>query len=98
VAFFAVRMANGPRYDESRRRREQDGWDAHAAFMDGLVEDGFVILGGPVGDGEQTMHVIEAEDERAIRRRFEADPWAPMGILEIASVEPWTIWLDGRKP
>jgi hypothetical protein len=24
--------------------------------MDGLVEDGFIILGGPVGQGEQTLH------------------------------------------
>jgi hypothetical protein len=31
--------------------REQDDWDAHAGFMDGLVDDGFVLLGGPVGDG-----------------------------------------------
>jgi hypothetical protein len=28
--------------------------------MDGLVDDGFIILGGPVGDGEQTLHIVEA--------------------------------------
>jgi hypothetical protein len=47
MAVFAVTLVNGPRYDESRPRREQDGWDEHAAFMDALVDDGFVILGGP---------------------------------------------------
>jgi uncharacterized protein YciI len=94
---FALRMSKGPRYDHSRSRREQESWDEHAAFMDGLVEDGFVVLGGPIGDGEQTMLVLEAEDEEEIRRRFEADPWTPMQILEIATIEPWTIWLDGRK-
>jgi hypothetical protein len=26
--------------------------------MDGLVEDGFVIPGGPAGDGEQTLHAV----------------------------------------
>jgi hypothetical protein len=26
--------------------REQEGWDEHARFMDALVDDGFVLLGG----------------------------------------------------
>jgi hypothetical protein len=42
------------------------------------------------------MLAIEAADEQEIERRFDADPWAPMGILRIATIEPWTIWLDGR--
>jgi uncharacterized protein YciI len=98
MPYFAVRLENGPNYDRSRGRREQDGWDEHTAFMDDLVDDGFVILGGPIGDGEQTLQAIEAADEGEIRRRFEADPWAPqaLGILQIAEIEPWTIWLDGR--
>jgi hypothetical protein len=31
--------------------REQDAWDEHAAFMEALVDDGFVVLGGPIGEG-----------------------------------------------
>jgi uncharacterized protein YciI len=96
MSVFVLRMDKGPNWDASRGRREQDAWDEHAAFMDGLVADGFLVLGGPVGDGEQTMHVIEAADEREIEARFAADPWAPLGLLRIASIEPWTIWLDGR--
>ncbi|MGH3038019.1 MAG: hypothetical protein ACRDLZ_01200 [Gaiellaceae bacterium] len=43
------------------------------------------------------MLVVEAGDEREIEARLAADPWLPMGILEIATIEPWTIWLDGRQ-
>ena len=93
---FAVRLENGPNWDYTRDRRQQDAWDEHATFMDRLVEDGFIILGGPIGDGAQTMHAIEAADEREIEARFAQDPWAPMGLLRIQSIEPWTIWLDGR--
>jgi uncharacterized protein YciI len=89
-------MESGPSWDASRDRREQDAWDEHAAFMDGLVDDGFIVLGGPIGDGERTMHAIEAADEREIEERFAADPWAPMALLRIAKIEPWSIWLDGR--
>jgi uncharacterized protein YciI len=96
MAVFAVTMVNGPRYDDALPRREQDGWDEHAAFMDALVDDGFVILGGPIGDGEQVLVIVEAADEDEVRRRYADDPWKPMGILEIGEIRPWTIWLDGR--
>jgi hypothetical protein len=67
MAHFAVRLVHGPGWDSTRPIREQDGWDEHAAFMDGLVDDGFVILGGPVGNGEQTLHVVETADERDVK-------------------------------
>jgi hypothetical protein len=62
--------------------------------MDGLVNDGFIILGGPVGDGEETLHVVEASDEDEIRTRLAADPWAEARLLRIGMIEPglcgWT--------
>ena len=97
MANFAVRTIHGPGWDSSRPIREQDGWDAHAAFMDGLVDDGFLIIGGPIGDGAQTLHAVEAADENAVRARFAADPWAAAGLLRLGSVEPWALWLDSRR-
>jgi hypothetical protein len=96
MALFALTMVHGPRWEDSRGIREQRAWDEHAAFMDALVDDGFVILGGPIGDGKQTMLVIEAVDELEVKQRLGEDPWAPMGLLQIGSLQPWTIWLDGR--
>jgi uncharacterized protein YciI len=97
VSFFALTMVHGPNWDASRSRREQDAWDEHAAFMDELADEGFVVLGGPVGDGERVLLVVEAADEREIEARLADDPWAPTGILRIGAIEPWTIWLDGRR-
>jgi uncharacterized protein YciI len=96
MANFAVRTIHGPGWDSARPIREQDDWDAHAAFMDGLVDDGFLIIGGPIGDGAQTLHAVEATDEDAVRARFAADPWASAGLLRLGSVEPWALWLDSR--
>jgi hypothetical protein len=96
MAYFAVTMAHGPGWDTARGIREQVAWDEHAAFMDGLVDDGFVILGGPIGDRQRVLLTIEAVDEPAIRARLAADPWVVMGLLEIGAVEPWALWLDGR--
>lgn len=95
---FAVRLVHGPGWDPARPIREQDAWDEHAAFMDGLVDDGFAILGGPVGDGQETLHVIEATDENEVRARFARDPWAAADLLRIGTIEAWALWLDGRRP
>jgi hypothetical protein len=97
VAFFVLTEVSGPRWDASRQRRQQDGWDEHAAFMDRLVDDGFVVLGGPLGDGERVMLVVEAADEDDVRGRLADDPWLQDGTLRIASLEPWSVWLDGRR-
>ena len=99
MANFAVRLVHGPGWDLARPIRQQDGWDGHAAFMDALVDDGFIILGGPVGEGnppEETLHAVEAADEDEIRTRLARDPWARAGLLRVGSIEPWVLWLDGR--
>ena len=71
--------------------RAQDGWDEHAAFMEGLAEQGFILLGGVLEDG-RAMHVVEADSEEAVRARFAEDPW-PVGVLNVATVTSWEILL-----
>jgi uncharacterized protein YciI len=93
---FALTLVHGPAWDDTRGIREQEAWTEHADFMDGLVADGFILLGGPVGGGEHTLHLVEARDEDAIRQRLTDDPWARAGLLEIGSVRPWALWLDFR--
>jgi len=96
MAFFVVTSVNGPQYDESRHRREQDGWPEHAAFMDQLVDLGFAIMGGPLDDGRQVLLIVEAADEQEVNARLNDDPWRPMGILTTAAIRRWDVWLDGR--
>jgi hypothetical protein len=93
---FAVRLERGGPWDWSRDLREQEGWDEHARFMDSLVDDGFIVLGGPVGGEREILHAIDAPSEDVIRSRLAEDNWAQDGMLTITSIEPWTILLDGR--
>jgi O-methyltransferase domain/Dimerisation domain len=97
VPYFAVTREPGPAWDHARPMREQDGWDEHAAFMDGLVTDRFLLLGGPLGDGSRFFHVVEAETQTAVEARLAEDPWAP-SMLRNASIEPWEVVLDTREP
>ena len=74
---------------------EQSDWPAHAAFMNGLVETGFVVLGGPLADERRAVLVVEAESEDAVRAELARDPWSETH-LRVEAVDPWTIRLDGR--
>ena len=76
--------------------REQDGWDEHARFMDALVEEGFILLGGPLEGDRDVLHIVEADSAEAVHARLAEDNWTQDGKLETVSVERWTVLLDGR--
>jgi len=95
VELYAVRERRGGPWDWARGLREQAGFDDHARFMDGLVETGFVLLGGPLEGDREVLLVVSASSEQAIRDRLGADPWLQDGTLSIMSIERWTILLDG---
>jgi hypothetical protein len=100
MAVFAVTTARGPNWDHSVGIREQPFFDQHAAFADGLVDRGVIILGGPVGggDGEDlALLAVESPDEDAARSAFDADPWTVQRVFRIKQVRPWALWLDGRS-
>ena len=94
--FHVVLRRSGPEWDRSKPLEEQSGWEAHAAFMDGLAEDGVIVLGGPLEDGIRTAHAVEAESADAVRAIFARDPWSG-SHLEVEAIEEWTIRLDGRR-
>jgi len=75
---------------------EQSDWPAHASFMDGLVDTGFVVLGGPLADEHRVVLVVEAESEDAVRATLARDPWSETH-LRVDTIDPWTIRLDGRR-
>ena len=80
--------------------RAQAAWEAHAAFMNGLASEGFVVLGGPLGDGERTLLIVETASEDAVRERLRPDPWTGMDLLRIDSITPWHVLLsraDGAR-
>jgi uncharacterized protein YciI len=93
---FAVIREAGPGWDASRSLREQEAWEEHAAFMNALDDEGFVVIGGPLDGGPKTLLVVDAPGEEEIRRRLGEDPWAPLGLLTVASVESWEILLGSE--
>lgn len=94
--FHVVVHRSGPEWNASAPLEEQSGWEEHADFMDDLVDQGFIVLGGPLSDEHRVVHVIEARSEEEIRLTLARDPWSETH-LQIAAIEPWTIRLDARR-
>ncbi|HEY6541954.1 MAG TPA: hypothetical protein VIZ18_13510 [Ktedonobacteraceae bacterium] len=98
TTYYAVTRERGANWDARLSLRQQVKWDEHAAFMDALAGDGFVVLGGPLGDGERSfLLIIDAKSEQEIHARLADDPWTPLGFLRTAKVERWEILLNARK-
>jgi hypothetical protein len=93
MMFLVVLRRSGPEYDLSKPLEQQSVWLEHAAFMDALVDDGFIVLGGPLGDEVRTAHAVEAASEDEIRERLGRDPWSGTHLV-VDSIDPWTIRLQ----
>ena len=94
--FLVVLSRSGPEWDPSRRMEEQSDWPSHAAYMDELVDTGFVLLGGPLADEHRVVHVVEAESEDTVRAAYARDPWSETH-LRVDTIDPWTISMDGVR-
>jgi hypothetical protein len=61
--------------------------------MDGLVDAGSVVLGGPLADERRVVLAVEAD---AVRATLALDPWSRTH-LQVDTIDPCTIRLNGRN-
>lgn len=93
---FLVYEQHGGPWDWSKALRDQQMFDEHARCMDALVDEGFIVLGGPL-DERDVLLVVQADTVISIRERLAADPWIANGMLSITDIRPWSILLE-QKP
>jgi uncharacterized protein YciI len=93
---YLVLSSAGPNRDLSKGTREQPFWDEHAAFIDQLVADGFIFMGGPLVDEGGSLLIVNAEDENEVKEKMKTDPWLERGILKQDSIRRWQIFIDER--
>ena len=94
---FVIFFTPGTAWIAGKTSREQPYWTEHAAFMDALLEDGIVIMGGPFADYSSIMVIFAASDEGEARDLFKRDPFVVQRIFHLISVHEWLVFLDARK-
>ena len=91
-AFVALR-SRGPAWDDSKALEAQSEWDAHAAFMDALFEQGFAALVGPLEGTRDALLILRASSSSEVVERLASDPWMTNGLLLTKQISPWQIRL-----
>ena len=94
---FCVTRSRGSAWDGSLAMEQQAEWPAHAAFMDGLERQGFVVVGGPLEDTPYLMLAVRAESLEAARARLAEDPWEAARIIETTRIVAWTLRLGAER-
>jgi uncharacterized protein YciI len=91
--YFVVIREQSRAWDASLAMREQERWPEHVEFINRIADEGFLIVAGPVGDGNpyRAMLVVSADDDDQAAARLEDDPWTTVGVLETKSVERWEV-------
>jgi uncharacterized protein YciI len=101
MGHFAVVREAGPGWVTGKVVLDQPGAADHAAFMNTLAAEGFVVLGGPLGEGEneqlRVLLLVDAGGEAEVHARLAADPWVSSGQLRIVSVEPWKLLVGEER-
>ena len=89
--------SHGSRWDSTAAREDQAEWAAHAEYMNSLVAEGFIVLGGPIEDTPYTMLAVRAEHAIEVRHKLAQDPWEANGVLETTRIVGWTLALGDGK-
>jgi hypothetical protein len=84
----------GSNRDHAKGSREQAYWDERAGFIDQLVDDGFILLGGPLPEEGGATLIVRAGSEAELRGRLRSDPWYEHGILALESIRRWEIFIN----
>jgi uncharacterized protein YciI len=90
---FAVTRSRGPAWNHSLPMEQQDDWGAHAAFMNALHAEGFVLLGGPLEGTSDILLIARSNDANDIHARLSGDSWTSKDLLRIKEIVPWTLRL-----
>jgi len=90
---LVVRFRAGPTW-ASGSIREQPGWDAHAEYVDDLIERGIFVMGGPFTDDSGSQSLLEGVDVDEATRILHEDPFMKNGVFELEEVREWNIFVD----
>jgi uncharacterized protein YciI len=100
MSYYAVIREAGPAWTDGGISEQQAVSD-HAAFMNALADEGFVLFGGPLAGSERgrvrVLLIVNADREAEIHRRLAGDPWVPTEHLVTTSIEPWNIFVGAGR-
>lgn len=101
MSLFAVTREAGPSWTDGKGTFEQPAVNDHAAFMNGLANEGFVLFAGPLAGSEhdriRVLLIADAAGETDVHLRLADDPWERTQRIVTTTVEPWNLLVGAER-
>src|SRR5262245_17898135 len=95
MSLFAVHREAGPAWTDGKGAFDQPGATDHAAFMNGLADEGFIRFAGPLAGTEsdriRVLLIADAKTDVEVVQRLAGDPWERTDRITTTRIEPWTL-------
>ena len=98
LTIFAVLRTRGPAWNDAAAMEQQVDWRGHADFMNQLVSEGVILLGGPLTGTRDVLLIVRAGNEAEVDARLAADCWTVNGLLRTSQIDPWWLRLGTLAP
>lgn len=82
---YAVFLDRGPNYEAL-----SDHEDEHVDYIETLIADRRILMGGPFDDGSSAMYVMLAVTRETASELAESDPYVRSGVYR-ATVRRWRL-------
>ena len=69
---FVVIREQGRGWDPSRAMRQQEHWPDHVTFVNGIVDQGSMLLGGPLSELDRSGEPVDPTDAVGPNRTYRA--------------------------
>jgi uncharacterized protein YciI len=84
----------GPGWDRSRPMREQDYWPDHVDFVNRIVDEGRMLLGGPLSEADSEGKFVDPTQSVGTDGTYRAlvvfEAADEHGLAELLDGDPWS--------
>ena len=102
MSLFVVNREAGRAWIDGKGAFDQPHASDHAAFMNDLASDGFILAAGPLSDSAagriRVLLIADANDDAEITQRLAADPWELSHRITTTTIEPWLLLVGSVAP
>jgi uncharacterized protein YciI len=91
---IVLRTRAGPAWAGGGPPEEQPDWDAHAEFIDRLVDQGTIVMAGPYTDSSGTLILLEGVTREQVQAIFADDPFVRNGVFVVEDVRELLVYVD----
>jgi uncharacterized protein YciI len=91
---FVVIREQGPGWDRSREMRKQDYWPEHVDFVNRIVDEGRMLLGGPLGEIDRDGKAVDPTEavgaDGTYRALIVLEADDERELAELVNDDPWS--------